>query len=77
MGDDLSEFEALMPKKGPRCSVGVALVALAPAERRKVLAALAAPQITSPAIVRWFKQKGNSISPSSVNRHRRGECSCD
>jgi hypothetical protein len=74
---DLSEFERYARKRGPACSVGVALKALSPAQRRKVIAALAEPRITAPEIVGWVAEKGHELTTYSVQRHRRGDCSCD
>lgn len=74
---DLSEFESYAGRKGPRCGVAIALDQLSDADRRDLLAALAAPHINAPQIVKWARKRDVGLSNYVVGNHRRGACSCD
>lgn len=76
---DLSEFEELSKPQSPICGVKRATDAMSPANRRKVIAALAAPgtRITHVAIEKWFKARGQRVDAKTIGRHRNGGCSCD
>jgi hypothetical protein len=66
------------PKRGPRCSVGLALETLQD-ERHDLLQAL----LTTPGVV-WTKAQEHSeedlgvfLKAESLSRHARGRCTCD
>jgi len=81
---DLSEFETQSPPRGPRCSIHSAYERLSADDRVKLTEALSrtkdTPQyrrIKNIEIAKWLRDRGVSISPMSVSRHRRQECACD
>lgn len=65
--------------RGPRCMVAVALNELTGHVRRDFLEGLADELISSAALTRFIKEEGNglNIGRTSIERHRRQECSCD
>jgi hypothetical protein len=64
--------------KGPRCTVGIFLESLPPAEEDG-LGILLAPDSgwESEAIAREITARGPSVKGQTVARHRRGGCSCE
>lgn len=72
---DLSEFvkETKIRQKG--CSVS--RLELTEEQNTKFTAAMEEPAITGEAISRVLKSWGFSVSGDTLQRHRRGVCSCD
>lgn len=77
MAPDLSEFEALMPRRGPCCSVAKVLVELDDEAAEKLRAAIAAPHIPDSAVRLWLEGHGHRVGVSAVGNHRRGQCACE
>ena len=74
---DLSDFVDAV-KKGPRCTVGVALSKLEGERLEKALSALDAPEIRHNMIAtRLSEWTGERLGATTVGRHRRKECLCD
>ena len=61
--------------RGPRCATCTLISTLPEKEADALLAALADETFTGAAIARAIRQEGyQSVTPTSVQRHRRGEC---
>ena len=75
---DLLAEEKEATRKGPLCGMGLALAALDEVDREQVRAALADPKdVTQHAqISRALKRLGVPVQPTTVSRHRAGECGC-
>lgn len=74
---DLAEFVALSKPRRLECGMRRVLRELAPADRRKLEAALAADDIRHTAISRWLANRNVKLAADTVKRHRKRECSCD
>lgn len=61
-------------RKGPRCDTGRLLEQL-PADQQADLLAAFDSDVTTAAIVRALTKLGHRV-PTTVGRHRNGECSC-
>ncbi len=61
---------------GPKCSVAYMMKRLDPSDLATFTTALANADITAAAISRALRNVGEEVSAFSVNRHRKGECSC-
>jgi hypothetical protein len=75
----LAAIEAATPSgNGALCSVADLLDHLDEADRTDLLTALARPtkQLQSTVIARVLKARSLPISPSAIQRHRRGGCTC-
>lgn len=70
---DISEFLTTRTR-GEVCSF--AKLKLSELQQRKLAAALKSTEVATAQIHRILNQWGHSISPHTVGRHRRGECSC-
>jgi len=64
-------------RRGPRCTMGLAIEAMNEKDREDTLAALAEPGILGTAISRVLKAHGFDVGADTVNRHRRRVCSCE
>jgi hypothetical protein len=62
-------------RKGPQCSVAAILDALDDSDRAALVAAFASTQ-PSTSIARALLTINVRIAPTTLSRHRRGECSC-
>jgi hypothetical protein len=75
--DTLEDIRAFNQHHGPRCTTGIALNAMDPRVRDKVLRATQDPTIENKAIVRWLQDAHDiDMSVSSFQRHANGECRC-
>jgi hypothetical protein len=74
VADDLSDFRALNPRRGPRCDVCRIIGQMDDAQRDRVTRAIAAEDITDRAVVAWLEQQGFAFSvqarEGSVKHHR-------
>lgn len=61
-------------KRGPKCTVCLLLVDLPKADAEALKSALADPTFTTVGISRALKSEGHDIRPTTVGRHRNGEC---
>lgn len=61
---------------GPRCTVAIALATLPRDVVADLRAAMADAAVTSSGISRALAKLGHSLSPYTLQRHRRGECGC-
>lgn len=62
--------------RGPRCTIALLLPGLAVDERRDLEAAFANTALPATAISKGLDAVGHKVSPSSIQRHRRHECTC-
>ena len=63
-------------RKGPVCSVTVALTQLDADDRKALTAAFANPAYQHTQIAGALKAIGMDVSPTAISRHRRNECMC-
>ena len=70
---DLVKQESQKP--GTECRVATILDGLDKAERTELQAALVG-HFSAAAIARALTKMGHEIGPTSVTRHRRGDCLC-
>ena len=77
MGKVLSEIKELENRKGTRCGWTKAEAQFKGEDKKDLDAALEDLAITSTAIAKWISKQGLSISAHVIQRHRRGECSCE
>lgn len=74
---DLSEFLSVQAKKGPQCSVCIALDRMTDEQRAKFDAALAATKdITAATIAKVVEAWGFRVNPQKVSEHRHGTAAC-
>ena len=72
----LEDVRAYEPAK-PTCTVGQALADMDDTLAEEVRAALNDPTLKGSAIARALTDRGWNIAPTTLARHRRGECRCD
>lgn len=81
MGTTITFAEALrqeQPHKGPRCSIGALLAELEPDNAAQLRKALDAPGVQHAQIARALRAIGHNVGPTTISRHRSGECkNCD
>lgn len=71
------ELGALRPARmGVGCSVGYALAQMDDKERAATLDAFADPRKQGTGIAEVLSNHGYEVNGRSIQRHRRGECSC-
>lgn len=63
-------------RRGARCMVLVVRRRLDAEDAAALDEALVSPTTSGAAIVRALTQSGHTITENSVQRHRRGDCSC-
>lgn len=74
---DLSEFHSVQSKKGPQCSVCIAVAAMSKEQRVKFDAAMAArDDIKSSTIAKVVASWGFKVNPQKVSEHRNGTAAC-
>lgn len=61
---------------GPKCAVDYLMKRLDPDDLATLTKALRTKGVTAAAISRAVRNVGEEVSAFSVNRHRKGECSC-
>ena len=71
-----AEIEAENTHVGPRCTVAVILDELTPEDAAALRAAFSKQAFTAAAIARTLRKRGHRITDGTVQRHRKGECSC-
>lgn len=73
-----TDVEAHSGRTRGLCTVRTILESLTPAARAKLEATLRNPQMSSAAISKALKKRLGDAAPQhhTVNRHRRGDCSC-
>ena len=64
------------PRKGPICTIAVALSSLDKAEADALREMLTDPRWGSPYIAELLSSNGHPIANYTVNNHRRGGCAC-
>ena len=64
-------------KKGPSCSVGVALANMNPTDCADAGAGLADRSIPHRQLAAAFKALGHNVGDGAVSRHRYQQCQCD
>jgi hypothetical protein len=73
--DDLTDPN-FRTRKGPRCGVSLALIDMPKDIAAKLNAAMANPHAPSTKIAEAAAELGYRIPADTVQRHRRGACSC-
>lgn len=76
MGTLSEEVAALKQRVGGRCTVGVWLATLGKADRAEVADVMASEAYGSTITRAVEKVYGVKFADSTVQRHRRGACSC-
>lgn len=69
--------QQLQTRNGPPCGISVVLQSVDAKDRADIIAALDNADIAGTIIARALKNGGHKIGPSTVNRHRNGECLCE
>lgn len=70
---DLVKQESVRP--GTECRIAQILKSLEKGERAELESAIAG-DFTAAAIARALTRLGHKCGPTSINRHRRGDCIC-
>lgn len=77
----MSLASALSAEGGPVhyqvCKIVQIRANLPPEDRDALDAAMANPDVTGASIARALKSEGISIAGFSIQRHRRGDCTCE
>ena len=76
----LDELLSKRTLPGPSCGVAIALEDLDaddPEFARQVRECLEHPRVQSTDLARVLKERGIPLSHYTIQRHRRGDCSCD
>lgn len=74
---DELEAEQAAARKGPECGFVEVYRTLHKPDADELRDALSRPAITSATISRVLSKHGLKVQAQTVNRHRRGECSCE
>ena len=73
----LDEAKQERRRKGPPCTVSALLGRLSADDAAEVVAALADPDVPSAGLWRAMRGRGwDTPTQQTLQRHRRGECSC-
>lgn len=73
---DLSEFLTSRRKKSI-CIVGEVLATLTDEDQEKFEAACKHPDVSASSLQRWLAARGQTVTNSTMQRHRRHECPCN
>lgn len=77
LADELSDIRTFNGTQGPRCGTGILLAKVDEPLRDSLVAAFDDPTLQSKAIGRWLRARHDiTLSPDSIQRHRRGDCNC-
>lgn len=64
-------------KKGPTCSVATLMGELSKDDAEALAEALATQRVPGTAIERALLREGHRMPAATIQRHRRGMCSCE
>jgi hypothetical protein len=64
------------PKRGPTCTVGLAMKDMDEDTLKKFTAAMANPSAAGTLIAKAVQDLGFKVRPDAIQRHRRGACRC-
>lgn len=70
------EARALTSRQGSQCDMGLLLARLPQSDKSEIEEALADDTVEGTALARALKNRGIDVAAHTVNRHRRGDCSC-
>lgn len=73
----LDEIKSHQPRLGARCAFEYLVPSLTPNDADDLAEALADPSVTGTAIAKALAARGHKITAASIQRHRRGGCSCE
>lgn len=74
----LEEILAAQESKATsKCTVRTILESVAPTDAEDIRTALGMSNITSTTLTDILKRRGFKLSSHTVQRHRRGDCSCE
>ena len=68
--------EATLDTRRQPCSISLLRSQLPPEDAEVLTKAMDDPVITSAAIARALGNYGHKLAPQTVQRHRRGDCTC-
>lgn len=74
---EIQEAESTHYTGGTPCTIKGIIDSMAPADAESLTKAFADPSIKGTTITKVLKGRGFAISAHTVQRHRRGGCSCD
>lgn len=72
--DEIYEVQA--QARPSMCTVKTILETLSPADQEAMQQAFDTPGVQGTSIAKVLKKRGHQISSHTVQRHRRGSCSC-
>jgi len=72
-----AQLQAGRLRKGPPCAISLICAELAEEDAASLQEAFADAEIPAAVIYRVLTGNGFSVSTNTVQRHRRGECSCE
>lgn len=72
----LDEVAAEVRGNGSMCAVAAVRAALNPADATDLDAVIGNPLVHGAAVARALTNRGHKISGGSIQRHRRGDCTC-
>lgn len=73
--DEILELQA--EGRPSTCTVKAILDAMTPADRAAIVQAFNTPTVMGTSIAKVLKKRGFPISSHTLQRHRRGGCSCE
>lgn len=73
--DTLSDPQ-YVPKRGPSCTVGLAMQEMDDDTLKKFTAAMANTSAAGTLIAHALQDLGYKVRPDAIQRHRRGACRC-
>ena len=75
LADALAALPPRLPN-GPRCTVGAILDKLDDDDRAALTAALDDDEVQGSGLARLLSSRGHKVNGNTIQRHRRGDCSC-